>query len=192
MIASYKFIQKLWILHNKIKSILNSEATTDEKTNKTEELNKFTNQMIEKISHNIEKFNYNVIVANLYEIYNFYIKQTNFYIDKKIVKKNYINILHLIFPIIPHFAQECLNEMNFTEEAKWPIAEEKYLVEEEKEIVVQFNGKKRITVKSKTDSIEKEVYNQIIETEYFKNNYKIENIKKIIFVKNRLMNLIIK
>ncbi len=192
MIASYKFIQKLWILHNKIKSILNSEATTDEKTNKTEELNKFTNQMIEKISHNIEKFNYNVIVANLYEIYNFYIKQTNFYIDKNIVKKNYINILHLIFPIIPHFAQECLNEMNFTKEAKWPIAEKKYLVEEEKEIVVQFNGKKRITVKSKTDSIEKEVYNQIIETEYFKNNYKIENIKKIIFVKNRLMNLIIK
>ena len=31
--------------------------------------------------------------------------------------------------------------------------------------------------KSKTDSIEKEVYDQVIESDYFKNNYKIENIK---------------
>ena len=60
---------------------------TDKKINKTEELNKFSNQMIEKISHNIEKFNYNVIVINLYEIYNFYIKVTNFYIDKNTIKK---------------------------------------------------------------------------------------------------------
>ena len=105
MIASYKFIQKLWSLHNKIKSILNSEMITDKKINKTEEVNKFSNQMIEKISHNIEKFNYNVIVANLYEIYNFYIKVTNFYIDKNTIKKSYINILLLIFPVIPHFAK---------------------------------------------------------------------------------------
>ena len=39
MIASYKFIQKLWSLHNKIKSILNSEMITDKKINKTEEVN---------------------------------------------------------------------------------------------------------------------------------------------------------
>ncbi len=192
MIASYKFIQKLWGLHNKIKSILNGEIITDKKINKTEEVNKFTNQMIEKITHNIEKFNYNVIIANLYEIYNFYNKQTNFYIDKNTIEKTYINILLLIFPVIPHFSQECLNEMNFKNKAKWPIAEKKYLIEDEKEIVIQFNGKKRLTITSKTDSIEKEVYDKVIQSDYFKNNYKIENIKKIIFVKNRLMNLLVK
>ena len=42
--------------------------------------------MIEKITHIIEKFNYNVIAVNLYEIYNFYNKQTNFYIDKNTIK----------------------------------------------------------------------------------------------------------
>ena len=45
---------------------------------------------------------------------------------------------------------------------------------------------KRLTITSKTDSIEKEVYDQVIESDYLKNNYKIE--RKIIFVKNRLMN----
>ena len=82
--------------------------------------------------------------------------------------------------------------MNFKNEAKWPIAEKKYLIEDSKEIVIQFNGKKRLAIKSKTDSIEKEVYDKVIQSDYFKNNYKIEDIKKIIFVKNRLMNLLVK
>ena len=82
--------------------------------------------------------------------------------------------------------------MNFKDEAKWPIAEKKYLIEDSKEIVIQFNGKKRLAIKSKTDSIEKEVYDKVIQSDYFKNNYKIEDIKKIIFVKNRLMNLLVK
>ena len=56
---------------------------------------------------------------------------------------------------------------------------------------IQINGKKRLTVKSKIDSIEKEIYDIIIKTDYFIKNYNTNKIKKIIFVKNRLMNLII-
>ena len=44
---------------------------------------------------------------------------------------------------------------------------------------------------SNTDSTEKEVYDKIIKEEYFVKNYGAMNIKKTIFVKNRLMNLII-
>ena len=62
-----------------------------------------------------------------------------------------------MLPIIPHFSQECLEEINYKNETKWPLAEKKYLIDHEKEIVIQFNGKKRITVRSKTDSIEKSI-----------------------------------
>ena len=68
MIASYKFLQKLWTLHKKIKDKINSNLEiSDEST----ELEKFTNQMINKISNNLENFSYNVIIANIYETYNF-------------------------------------------------------------------------------------------------------------------------
>ena len=76
MIASYKFIQKLWTLHKKIKAILDDEVKIEDKMNeRTEELNKFTNQIIQKISNNLEKFNYNVIIANYHEIYNYFSKK---------------------------------------------------------------------------------------------------------------------
>ena len=192
MIASYKFIQKLWALHNKIKAILNDEIEIkDKKNERTEELNKFTNQIIQKITNNLEKFNYNVIIANYHEIYNYFSKETNNLIKKNSLRENYKNILCLLSPIIPHFAQECLYELNVENEITWPEANENYLQEDHVEIVIQINGKKRFSIQSSTDSTEKEVYDKVIKEEYFIKNYGDMNIKKTIFVKNRLMNLII-
>ena len=191
MIASYKFIQKLWTLHKKIIMILNNEIKIEKKNQKTEDLNKFTNQIIQKISDNLEKFNYNVIIANFHEIYNYLSKVTNNYITKDAIKENYTKILYLLSPIIPHFANECLSELNVESVATWPEVDKKYLQEDKVEIVIQINGKKRFTIKSDTDSSEKEVYDKVIKEEYFAKNYGTMNIKKTIFIKNRLMNLII-
>ena len=49
--------------------IINSDKIVDD--NKS--LQKFTNQMINKITNNLDAFNYNVIIANIYESYNFQI-----------------------------------------------------------------------------------------------------------------------
>ena len=68
LVASYKFIQKLWLLHNKIKEKINLKNNSNKESH---ELSKFTNQLIDKVTKNLEKFNYNVIVANFYETYNF-------------------------------------------------------------------------------------------------------------------------
>ena len=191
MIASYKFIQKLWTLHKKIKAILDGEIKIEEKNEKTEELNKFTNQIIQKITTNLEKFNYNVIVANFHEIYNYFSRETNYFIQKNVIRENYTNILYVLLPIIPHFAEECLSELSIKDEIRWPEVNKKYLQEDTIKIVVQINGKKRLTIQSNTDSTEKEVYDKVIKEEYFKKNYNAKTIKKTIFVKNRLMNLII-
>ena len=191
MQASYKFIQKLWVLHQKIKSIIKNEIIIENKNILSEELNKFSNQMINKITNNIEKFSYNVIIANFYEIYNYLNKKTSQPIEIEVLKTNYIKILECMIPVIPHFAQECLSDLKIEKKISWPRVDKKYLIEDEIEIVIQINGKKRLTLKNKIDSSEKEIYDNLINTEYFKKNYKNENIKKVIFVKNRLLNLII-
>ena len=191
MQASYKFIQKLWGLHQKIKNIIDNKTVIKKEDDFSEELNKFSNQIINKITNNLEKFSYNVIIANFYEIYNFLNKNTSKFIEHEVLKINYIKILECMSPVIPHFVQECLSDLKIIKEMSWPKVDEKYLIEDEVEIVIQVNGKKRLTIKNKIDSSEKEIYDNLINTEYFKKNYKNKNIKKIIFVKNRLLNLII-
>ncbi|MDC6474133.1 leucine--tRNA ligase [Candidatus Pelagibacter ubique] len=186
MLASFKFVQKLWTLNSKILDKIKDNNQNDEGEN----LTKFTNQLINKITQNLEKFHYNVIVANFYEMYNFLIKETDKPIKKEILIENYKKILILINPFIPHFSNECLNTIN-EDQIKWPKVSKGDLIEENINFVVQINGKKRAILKVKRDMLEKEILETIKlnqEIEKFINNQKI---KKSIFVPNRLINIII-
>ena len=111
MVASYKFIQKFWILHKKILEKINS----NNKGSDINDLNIFTNKLIQKISFNLEKFNYNVIVANIYETYNFLIKEIEKDYKSKVLKENYLKILILMMPVIPHIISEAIKDLNFDE-----------------------------------------------------------------------------
>jgi len=186
MLASFKFVQKLWILNSKV---LEKVRNTDE-TNEGENLTKFTNQLIYKVTQNLEKFHYNVIVANFYEMYNFLIKEIEKPIKKEILAENYKKILILMNPFVPHFSAECLSNIN-EEEIRWPSVSKEELVEEEINFVVQINGKKKAILKVNRDLDENSILDKIklnIGTEKLLHNQKI---KKTIFVSNRLINIIL-
>jgi len=190
MIACYKFIQKFWTLHGKIKIKLKKKEKSKQNP---DEISKFTNHLIDKINTNLEKFNYNVIIANLYETYNFLNKKINDQIDSSSLFENYRKILCIILPILPHFGSECLEDLKIDhKKIEWPIVNKKFLVSEEINIVVQINGKKRSIINCKKgikeDSLIK-VIKQDIKLNKFLENKK--NIKTI-FVKDKLINLIIK
>ena len=72
MESAYKFLQKLWLLHQKI---LNNKSDKNASKDDENELKIFTNQIINKITNNLENFHYNVIIANLHEIYRHYKKR---------------------------------------------------------------------------------------------------------------------
>ena len=189
MAASYKFLQKFWTLHKNIKNI-SSKKNKDEQLNSVE-TNRFTNEIIKKITENLEKFHYNVIVANLYETYNFLIKLIKKPLDKNNLLKNYIEILKTMSPIVPHFASECLEDLGEKSEKSWPKIDESYLIKEKVNIVLQINGKKRAIIVSKKN-VEKETLINEIKNNTQYNKY-LENKKIIrnIYVKDRLINLIL-
>ncbi len=188
MNASYKFIQKLWLLHKKIVLKINSKNKTIDKN----DLEEFTNRLIDKITKNLENFNYNVIVANLYEMYNFLFKEMEKSINSSTVKKNYSKILNVMAPIIPHFVSECLEELGNIEDQKWPIADKKYLKEDYCNIVVQINGKKREVIKFKSNTNESEIISKIQNNEKLNTYLKNKQMIKKIFIPNKLINIIVK
>jgi len=186
MMASFKFVQKLWALNSKILAKIKDNNHDDEGIN----LIKFTNQLVNKVTQNLEKFHYNVIVANLYEMYNFLIKESDKPIKKEILIENYKKILILMNPFIPHFSNECLNTIN-QDQIKWPKISKEDLIEEDISFVVQINGKKRAILKVKRDVIEKEILEIIKLNLEVKKFLKDQIIKKSIFVPNRLINIIL-
>ena len=188
IIASYKFLQKLWILHSKIKEKIKNNL---EIKKENVSLDKFTNQMISKITHNLENFNYNVIIANIYETYNFINKEIEKNIHSENLKENYKKILILFSPAIPHLTSECLDDLGVTERKDWPSVNKKFLEEDKIDYVIQINGKKRLILKENRDMDQDSLLDKIkmngLTEKYIKN----KTINKIIFVKNKLINLLI-
>jgi leucyl-tRNA synthetase len=186
MMASFKFIQKLWSLNSKIlEKIKNNDNDPG-----NENLSKFTNQLIYKVTQNLEKFHYNVIVANFYEMYNFLNKEIEKPINREILIENYKKILIIMSPFIPHFTSECLS--NFEEKkANWPLISKEEVIEENINFVVQVNGKKRALLKVKRNLDEQNILEKIrlnLDVQKFIKDHKI---KKTIFVSNRLINIIL-
>ena len=97
-----------------------------------------------------------------------------------------------MIPVIPHMAYECLNMLSENKNFNWPLTEKKYLVSETKEIVIQINGKKRNTIKIKKDTEEKDILKKIKDLKLVEKYIEGKKIFKTIYVKNRIINIIIK
>tara|TARA_Y100000992_G_scaffold292902_1_gene250927 strand:- start:1189 stop:3726 length:2538 start_codon:yes stop_codon:yes gene_type:complete len=187
IIASYKFIQKLWALNTKIKN----EIDKNHNTKNNDEINKITNNFINKINNNLSTFSYNKIIANLHEIYSELNKAINKSYPKNILIENYEKILTVMIPIIPHFANECLSLFSNKTKIVWPKIDSKFLIEEFINFVVQINGKTRRIIQAKRETSESDLIELIKEDTTLNKHIKNKEIKRKIFIPNKLINIII-
>ena len=186
IISSYKFIQKLWALHQKIIDEINKNHNEDSSDN----LIKFTNKFIKKITQNLDNFNYNIIIANIHEMHTYMNKEINNKYTKKSLIENYSKILTLLEPIIPHLTNEAFKEIG-RDKISWPNYDENLIIEDIITFVIQINGKKRGTLEVKMNVLEEEILKKINQDEKLKKYLNEKEIKKKIFIPNKLMNIII-
>ena len=193
MLAAYKFIQKFWLLHQNIKEkIFAKKITLNSKKNSIEEeLEKFTNELIDKVTKNLESFQYNVLIANYHEIYNRLSKIKVNEISSKILLDNYLKILTILSPVAPHFSSECIDELKMKIDPNWPTVDKNVIQKKVSNIVIQINGKKRGIITCDINTDESKILEIIKSQKQYEIYIKDKTIKKTIYVKDRLINLII-
>ena len=185
--SSHKFIQKLWLLNQKISSEILKDHDSDIGNN----LTKHTNQYLKKMTDNLTSFSYNVLIANLHEIYSFLNKEIDKKYTKKTIIENYSKILITMLPILPHYASECLEKNNFKIDKVWPSYNEAILEDDHVNIVVQINGKKRDLLNVERNISEIDLIKLIKTKQNLKKYLNDKEQKKIIFIKNKIINIII-
>ena len=186
--ASYKFIQKLWTLHNKIFK----EIQKDNAKNTKNDLNEITNKFVYNVESNLENFRYNKIVANFHELYGILSKIKIEEYSSSNLKKNYLKILTTIMPVIPHYSSECIKLLKSDLDIKWPEIDNENLVQESINYVVQINGKTRQIIMDK-NNLSKDDLIILIKKDQILNKYIKDDttIKRVIFVPNKLINIIV-
>ncbi len=184
--SANKFLQKIWNLN-----YLVANRKDRSKDKKSEE--KFiltTKSFINKIDNSIKNFRFNVSIANFYEIYKYIKDNLDDDISNKTFKDNVIEIMKLMIPFTPHLAYESLELLNCKNINEWPKIEKN--ITEEIKLAVQINGKTRDIINIAMNMNEDDVYQIVSNSSKAKKYIYDKKISKTIFVKNRIINFIIK
>ena len=184
--AAYKFLQKIYNLCCEVKKRL------EKKSNLDKNFNLKMNSYVNKITKSINNFNLNVVVANVYEIYNLFQIHLSKEVSDSCLKTNLVKLMKILVPFTPHIAYECLEMLGAKEIKTWPKIDTKLIKQEKIKMAIQINGKTRDVVE-----IEKGI-SQISVEQLCKKNAKIKSkilnqtVDKVIFVKDRIINFIVK
>ena len=194
--GAWKICQKIWSLVSSNKKLLLIEEKNEEYSEKGLNLLKFFHQNLYSITHSLENFQMNVAIAKVFEMVNAISRFSVSNDGDKIALSECLRILvRVIEPMVPHLAEECWSlkgsQSSITVEP-WPEVNKKYLESSEVIVVIQINGKRRGEVNVKKDCSEDEIYTQIKNIKNINDALKGKNISKSIYVKNKILNIVIK
>lgn len=146
------------------------------------------NKTIKKVSDDIETLKYNTAISELMKLVNEY------YAVESISKDDYTVLLTLLYPFAPHITEE-LNEMIGNSpicKSSWPKYDEAKTIDETKEIAVQVNGKVRGTITIHVDDNEDIIKEKALNEENVGKHIEGKDIVKVIVIKGKIVNIVVK
>ena len=187
VVSSNKFLQKIWNLNQLV--LKRTEKKVNEQASK-----KFCNLVdlyIYKIDNAIQNFQFNVAIALFYETVRVFHESIEEEIDNKSYIETLTKLMKLMVPFIPHLANECLLNLKCKDVNKWPKINTKVLETINVNMVIQVNGRTRDVLNMKNNLSEKEVLKIVKDKSKAKKYFFGKKEKKVIFVKNKIINFII-
>ena len=141
-----------------------------------------------KMERRLRRMGYNTYISKLMILANAYEEA------KSITKDDYRLLLILLNPVAPHITEELNQEMGYDilVTAKWPVCDESKLVEDEREIAVQVNGKVRGTINIRMDEDEETIKNRALALENVKKHLEGLEVIKIMVIKNKIVTIVAK
>ena len=100
--------------------------------------------------------------------------------------------MKILIPFTPHLAYECLEQLKETVTDNWPEIDSELILNETIKIAIQINGKTRDIIEIKKDLDEKNAINESKKSKKISDNLIDKKIIKTIFVKNKIINYLVK
>ena len=171
-----------------------NNKTTIDKAEK--ELNFWLNNAIKGVTEDSEKMQFNTAIARMMEFVNAFSKYLQEDVmNLEFLKNTCIDFLKILAPFAPHFAEEqwSLLGLNFSIfNETWPKFDPKALVKDEVEIAIQVNGKIKAKINVPTDLDEEGIKVASLANENVIAATEGKNIVKVIVIKGRLVNIVVK
>ncbi|MDO8240402.1 MAG: class I tRNA ligase family protein [Candidatus Moranbacteria bacterium] len=170
-----RFLERVWRLQEKI---VVENMVVDSLTHKT----------IKKVGEDVEVMKFNTAISQMMILVNAMDK------EKQISVTSYELLVTILAPFAPHMAEEIWNKLGHSESifsSAWPEYDSELIKDEKIKLVIQVNGKVRDTIEVNAEISEDEAKKVALESEKIKNYISGKEIRKIIYVKNKLVSIVV-
>jgi leucyl-tRNA synthetase len=190
----WRFLNKVWDLKSKIKNPRSNPfgmlrgKQKSKLQSKIQNLERLIHKTIKKVTEDIENLRYNTAISSLMILANEMSKQST------INNQQLAILLKLLAPFAPHITEELwhqLGNQDSIHNQSWPKYDPKLVKEEIVTLVIQINGKIRDKIEVKADISEEKAKELAISREKIRKWIEGKEIKKIIFVPGKLINIVI-
>ncbi len=194
--GAHRFIKRVWKLAQEvIEAGVNNELAVDALSSDQKALRRELHKAIEKVTDDLGRRNtFNTAIAAIMELTNKLAKAPlKSDSDKALMTEAMNAIVVMLAPITPHVSHELWNQLGNTGDilnAQWPVADSAAMVESEKLIVVQVNGKVRGKITVAADADEETIRELGLNDENVVKFTADKTIRKVIFVKGKLLNIV--
>ncbi|MFH1401766.1 MAG: leucine--tRNA ligase, partial [Parcubacteria group bacterium] len=179
----YRFFEKVW------KLVLEYKEKSEKIEKSSPEILRSINKLNKKIDEDLEEARFNTLVASFMEFVNLIVK------EKESVGKNEIEkMIIMLSPFAPHISEELWQVLGHKDsilKESWPKVDEEKIKSGKIILIIQVNGKVRDKVEVKADIPEEKAKKLAISRKKVDNWIAGKEIKKIIFVKNKLVNIVV-
>ncbi len=152
-------------------------------------LRKIVHETIKKVTDDIERMAFNTAISQMMICTNAFTQA------EKVPLDEFVIFLTLLNPFAPHLTEELFSIITQSEKMlyhhQWPLFDPQALIENEIELVVQVNGKLRDRIRVAVDADEASALATAMESEKIKEHTADKTMRKVIYVKGRLLNLVV-
>ena len=195
--GSFKFINKLWTMSQKHFSTVGHYEHTSEDS-EMEKLYIKVNQTIKKVNDDFSRrFSFNTAISSVMEMINAipdkFLDDNSSEDQKTLVNETLRIAISLLNPIIPHVTEQLWKDAggHFLYNESWPVPNKNFLESNEVDFIVQVNGKSRGKLIIDIEAVEDDVKSMSMKIENVAKYLKGKELKKIIFVKGKLINFVV-
>lgn len=196
--AISRFVNRVERFIDKFIETRNNPGKTKDEMGKDEnELNYVRHYAIKGVTEDAERFQFNTAIARIMELVNaLYKYDTDVEVKNiKFYEDVVADLIRLLAPFAPHFSEEMWEKLGYEYSVfnqKWPKWDEKALQRDVVEIAVQVNGKVRGRLEVPSNAPDEEVQRIALSDDKIKSYLDGKEIKKVIVVKGRLVNIVVK
>ena len=192
-----KFVDRIERLLEASREVINSKENTKTTIDAAEkELNFWKHTAIKGVTEDTDKMQFNTAIARLMELTNALSKYLQETIkNPEFLKETITDFIKLLAPFAPHFAEEewsLLGNNSTVFNERLPEFDPSALIKDEVEIAVQVNGKIKAKIMIPSNLDEEGIKSAALENEHIKENTEGKNIVKVIVIKGRLVNIVVK